>query len=148
MEICEAFVLETQSQSAAQRRHDRTDLYIGMKIITNLTYPVNMPDPIRKRFGYGQLWPLRPVMAITASVQPESGRIVYMPDPTSHIRFSSVFTKKAWITLCKTDPDLIWVAWSGSGQTHLVWKRAGVQESSGLVSGRTQPSRGQFCSDF
>ena len=23
-------------------------------------YPVNMPDPIRKRFGYGQLWPLRP----------------------------------------------------------------------------------------
>ena len=24
------------------------------------TSPVNMPDPIRKRFGYGQLWPLRP----------------------------------------------------------------------------------------
>ena len=23
-------------------------------------HPVNMPDPIRKRFGYGQLWPLRP----------------------------------------------------------------------------------------
>ena len=40
-------------------------------------FPVRMPDPIRKRFGYGQLWPLRPVMAITASVQPESGRIAY-----------------------------------------------------------------------
>ena len=37
-------------------------------------------------------------MAFTASVQPESGRI-YMPDPTSRIRFSSIFPKKAWIIL-------------------------------------------------
>ena len=50
-----------------------------------------MPDPIRKRFGYGQLWPLRPVMAITASVQPESGRIVYAGSDFPHpfqLRFS------------------------------------------------------------
>ena len=32
-------------------------------MITNenlIYYPVNMQDPIRKRFGYGRLWPLRP----------------------------------------------------------------------------------------
>ena len=44
----------------------------------------------------------------------------------------------------KTDPDPIWLAWSGFGQTHLAWKQAGVQESSGPVSGRTQPARYQF----
>ena len=67
-----------------------------------------------------------------------------MPDPTSRIRFISVFPKKAWATLCETDLDPIWMAWSGFGQTHLVWKQAGVQESSGLVSGRTQPIHYQF----
>ena len=101
------------------------------------TNPVNVLDPIRKRFGYGQS---RPVVAVTASAQPESARIVHMPDPTSRIRFSSVFPKKAWLTVCKTDPDPIWMAWSGSGQTQLFWKQAGVQESAGPVSGRTQPA--------
>ena len=62
-----------------------------------------------------------------------------MPDPTSRIRFSSVFPKKKWIILCKTDPDPIWMVWSGFDQTHLVWKQAGVQEPSGPVSGGTQP---------
>ena len=46
--------------------------------------------------------------------------------------------------LRKTDPDLIRMAWSGFGQTHLFWKQAGVQESSGPVSGRAQPARYQF----
>ena len=50
-------------------------------------YPANMPDPIRKRFGYGQLWPLRP-----ACSRNRAGS--YMPDPTSRVRFSSVFTKE------------------------------------------------------
>ena len=68
----------------------------------------------------------------------------YMPDSTFCIRFSSVFPKKEWIILCKTDPDPIWMAWSGSGQTHLVWKQARVQESSGQVSGRTQLGYYQF----
>ena len=35
------------------------------------------------------------------------------------------------------------MAWSGFGQTNLVWKQAGVQESSGPVSGRMQPARYQ-----
>ena len=93
--------------------------------------PVNMPDPIRKRFGYGQLWPLRP-----ACSQNRVG--TSMPGSTSSIRFRSVFPKKSWIILyCdKTDPDPIWMAWPGFGQTYLVWKQAGVQESLGPVSAR------------
>ena len=42
-------------------------------------------------------------------------------------------SKKVQIIMCKTDLDLIWMAWSGFGQTHLVWKPTGVQESSGSV---------------
>ena len=82
-------------------------------------------------------------MAVTASVQPESARIVYrirLPASVS----GSVFPKNAWIILRKTDPDPIWMAWSGFGPTHPVWKQAGMQESSGPVSGRTQPARYQF----
>ena len=84
-------------------------------------------------------------MAITASVQPESGRIVLicrirLPASVS----APFFKKKAWIILFKPDPDPIWMAWSGFGQTHLVQKQAGMQESSGPVSGRTQPARYQF----
>ena len=102
--------------------------------------PVNMPDPIRKCFGYGQLWSLRP-----ACSQNRAGyQVIIMPDPTSCIRFSSVFPKKAWITLCKTDSGPIWMAWSGSGQTRQVQKQARVLESPGQVSGRTQPVRCQF----
>ena len=67
-----------------------------------------------------------------------------MPDPTSHICFRSVFAKTAWIILCKTDPDPIWMVWWGFGQIHFVWNQAGVQESSGLVSGRTQSASYQF----
>ena len=71
-----------------------------------------------------------------------------MPDQTFRILFSSVFSKKAGIILRETDPDPIWMAWSGFGQTHLVRKQAGVQESSGPVSGRTQPARYQFQTRF
>ena len=55
-----------------------------------------------------------------------------MPDPTSCTRFSSVFSKEGMDLIVQNDPDPLWMAWSGFGQTHLVWKRAGVQESSGL----------------
>ena len=51
-----------------------------------------MPDPIRRRFGYGQLWPLRPAYS-----QDRAGS--YMPDPISRIRFDSVLPQKAWIKL-------------------------------------------------
>ena len=62
-----------------------------------------------------------------------------MPDLTSCILFSSVFLKKARAILCQTNLDLIWMAWPGFSNTDLVWKQAGVQESSGLVSDRRQP---------
>ena len=39
--------------------------------------------------------------------------------------------------LYKPDPGPISMGLSGFDETHLVWKQAGVQESSGLVSGRT-----------
>ena len=35
---------------------------------------------------------------------------LYMPDLTSCIRFGSILSKKAWIILCETGPDLIWMA--------------------------------------
>ena len=51
---------------------------------------------------------LQPVMAVTASVQQESARVVYAGSHFPHLiqfRFS----------LYKTDPGPIWVAWSASG---------------------------------
>ena len=82
-------------------------------------------------------------MAIVASVQPESGGIIYAGSDFTHlIQFR--FPKKAWSILRKTDPDPIWMAWSRFGQMHLVRKQAGVQEPSGPVSGRTQLARHQF----
>ena len=42
---------------------------------------------------------------------------IIMPDTTSRIRFCSAFLKKAWIILCKTDPDPIWMVLSKFGQT-------------------------------
>ena len=67
-----------------------------------------------------------------------------MPDPTFRILFSSVFPKKAWAILYKTDPDPIRMAWPGLAKLDQVRKQTGVQESSGLVSGRTQPACYQF----
>ena len=75
---------------------------------------------------YCQLWPLRPACSWSG---PDC-----MPDPTSCIQLGSVFPKKAQIRLRKSDPDRSWTALSSFGQTHLVWKQARVQESSGLVS--------------
>ena len=53
---------------------------------------LNMPDPIRKRFCYGQLWPLRPACSHNRAGS-------RMPVPTSRIRFSSIFPNKAWVVL-------------------------------------------------
>ena len=80
-------------------------------------HPINIPDPIRKRFGYGQLWPLWPTCS-----QTRAGK--YMPDLTSRIQFGSIFPKKARIILYKADPGPMWIAWSGFAQTHLFWKQA------------------------
>ena len=86
---------------------------------------------------------LRLVMAVTASVRSESGRIVYAGSDFPHpiqLRFS----KEGMDHIVWTDLDPIWVALSGFGETHLVWKQVGMQQSSGPVSGRRQPARYQF----
>ena len=69
-----------------------------------------------------------------------------MPDLTSRIRFSSVFSKEGPDHIAQNRPGsdldgLVRVYPKASG---LVWKQADVQESSGPVSGRTQPVRFQF----
>ena len=83
--------------------------------------PVNMPDSIRKRFGYGQLWLSWPACS-------QNLARLYMPNLTSRLRFGSIFPKKAWTILCKTDPSLIWMTLTKShfGQTYLVHKQASV----------------------
>ena len=75
---------------------------------------VNMPDPIWKRFGYGQLWSLQPMRS-----QNQARSI--MPDPTSYIRFSSVFPKTAWMMLHRTNLDLIWMVWSDASGLEARW---------------------------
>ena len=65
--------------------------------IPERTNPVNMPDRIRKRFGYGQLWPLRP-----ACSQNRPGS--YVPDPTSRISFSSAFPKEGMDHIVQNRP--------------------------------------------
>ena len=86
---------------------------------------------------------LRPVMAITASVQPELGR-----NRVCRIRLSASVSAPFFQRKCKTDPDPMWMSWSGFGQTHRVRKLVGVQESSGPVSGRTKQARYRFQTRF
>ena len=52
--------------------HDRGDA-MGKSTCLMTVLPIIIYDPVQRHFGYGQLWP---VMAITASVQPESGQII------------------------------------------------------------------------
>ena len=75
-----------------------------------------MPDLI-------QNW-LPPVMAIVANTQQESGWIVYAGSDFLHL---------IWFHFLKEGLDPVWMAWSGFGQTYLVWKQIGMQESLGLL---------------
>ena len=69
--------------------------------------PVNMLDPIRKHFGYSQLWSLLPLCS-------QNWAEWYMADPTSRIRVSSVFPEKAWNMLCNP-------SWPGQGLAKRIW---------------------------
>ena len=72
-----------------------------------------MPDPIRKRFGYGQLWPLRPACSHNRA---ES----CMPDPTSRILFSSV-PYYAKPTRIRSDLDGLARVWLHSSGLKASW---------------------------
>ena len=89
-----------------------------------------MLNSIRKHFGYGQLWPLRPACQNRAR-----------SDFLHLIWFR--FSKEDLDILCKTKPAPIGIARSGFGQVHLVQEQASVQQP-GPVSGKTQPARYQF----
>ena len=64
---------------------------------------------------------------------------IYITDLTSHIQCGSVLPKKALIILCQTNLDPIWMAWSGFGQMHLVWKQTSVQSGQALAE-HNQPT--------
>ena len=57
----------------------------------------------------------------------------YEVDPTSGIRFGATLRRRPRSLVCKTSPDSIFMMWLGFGQTYLVRKQAGVQESLVLV---------------
>ena len=77
-------------------------------------------------------------MAVTDNVQPKSGRIVYAVSDFLH-PFQFHFSKEGMDRIVQNRPgsDL-------DGLVKHIRKQAGVQESSGPVSGRTQPPRYQF----
>ena len=67
----------------------------------------------------------------------QSGRIIYaLSDCPHQIQFR--FSKQGMDHNVQDRPGSDMVGWSG------FWKQAGVQESWGPVSGRTQPVRYQF----
>ena len=91
-----------------------------------------MPDPILKRFGYGQLWPLRP----------ESARIVYAGSHFPH-PFQLRFSKEDMDHIAQNRPgsDLDGVVRIWPNASGLEASRCAV---SGPVLGRTQPTHYQF----
>ena len=98
-----------------------------MNTVQLVNHPVNMPDLIQKRSGYGKLWPLWP----------------------DHIYAGSDFLHPIWFCSSKEGLDHVTQNWSGSNldgqvliriksrwpgfaQTNLVWKQASEQELSSL----------------
>ena len=75
------------SERPFQRLHDQTAT----------AYPLKMSDPIQKRFL------LRLVMAITANLQPESGRIVYAGSDFPH-PFQPRFSKEGMDHIVQNRP--------------------------------------------
>lgn len=65
--------------------------------------PANMPDPVWTHFAYRQLWPLW-------SECNQNHAILYIMDLTPCICLGSILPNKVWIILCRTGPDLIWMA--------------------------------------
>ena len=104
---------------------------IQRSILCPRNTPVNMPDPIRKRFCYGQL------LAVTASVQPESGRIVHagsdFPHPFFRRRHGSYCAK---LTRIRSE-------WSGQGLAKRIWsgsKPVCRNHRARFLTGRNKPA--------
>ena len=89
---------------------------------------VNMPDLVQKHSGYSQLWPLWP-----AHSQNRAGSCICQIRLPASDSVSFLQRRPRHIVQNRPRSDLIWMAWSGLGQTDLVQKQAGVQESLGPV---------------
>ena len=123
-----------------------------------------MPDPIRKRFCYGQLWPFTAQRA--ARIRPDSICRIRLPASISagffccccffvvvvvvvvgfffvgfFFFFFFFFERRQGSYCAKTDQDPIWMVWSGFGQTHLSGSKLVCRNHLGPVSDRTQPTR-------
>ena len=109
---------------------------LAAKWITNaqtlfISSLLQLPKPSKRAGSDLEMFGLRPIMAITASMQPDllhpvcsqtwaGSDICQIQFPTC-ILFVSILQKKAQIILCKSSPDLIWMSWLGFGW-HL-WSR-------------------------
>ena len=96
---------------------------------------VNMPDRIRKCFGYGQLRPLRP-----ARRQNRPGP--YAPGPTSRIHFSSSFFRRKPGSYC-AKPTRIRSGRPGQGLAKLIWsgsKPVYRNHVARFLAGRNRPA--------
>ena len=95
-----------------------------------------MPDPIRKRFGYGHLWPLRP-----EGRQNRARSYNYAGSDIPHpIQFRSTKEDLDHFVQNRPGSDLDGLV-SGFGQTHLVHKQAGVKEPRGpFLAERSRPA--------
>ena len=101
------------------------------------TSPVNMPDPIRKRFGYGQLWPLRP-----ACSQNRARRYAGSDFPHPfQFRFSKEGMGHTVQNLPGSDPDGLAGVWLNSSGLEASWCQCRNQRVR-FLAGRNRPATG------
>ena len=81
----------------------------------SITIPENMPDPIRKRFGYGQLWPLRPACSQN---RPWSYKFCQIRLRAS---VSVIFSKKAMYHIVQNRPRSGLDGLHGQGLAKHIW---------------------------
>ena len=83
--------------------------------------------------GLGQIHPVLKQAGVQKPLAPVSGRMQHARDQFPAFRLGCILPQTAWIMLCKTRlaPVWCWLTVSGFGQTDLVQKQGGVQESSG-----------------
>ena len=103
---------------------------------------VDMPDPFRKRFGHGQLWPLRP-----ACRQDRAGSYS-MSDPISRIQFGRFFQR--WPGSYCTKPARFRCGGSGLVMAKRILsgsKPVCQNHRARFLAGRNQPSTSFSLSD-
>ena len=100
------------------------------------------PGSGRMQLAHCQFWPNGSGLDAII-IRPGSGRMQLAHCQFYTFRHNCLLPQ---IILCKTNMDLIWfwLTVLGFGQTDLVWKQAGVQESSGLLLSRSGSGANQI----